>query len=149
MKKNGWKKLKEIISNYASKTGDKNGEGLVTPVFVMKPRFPVFMNENYAKVINHISPNQKFLFAVSCAKTTIENEHTLCVKIIINSLNSEEVIEEQKCFREEEKKELLKYSRTPLRMFDMKGQHIDLLRFEDKKMSIENFKQRIEKWMKT
>ena len=98
MKKDGWKKLKEIISNYASKTGDGNDEGFVTPVFVMKPRFPVFMNKDYAKVINHISPNAKFLFAVSCAKTTVANENTLCVKIIINSLDNEDVIEEQKCF---------------------------------------------------
>ena len=149
MKKDGWKRLKEIISNYASKTGSEDDKGSVTPIFLMKPRFPVFMNKDYAKVVNHISLNAKFLFAVSCVKTATENEHTLCVKIIINSLDNEEIIEEQKCFEEEEKKELLKYARTPMRMFNMKRQHIDLLKFEDKKMSIEDFKQRIEKWMKT
>ena len=75
MKRNGWKKLKSIISNYASsKTSfpELGKEELITPLFGVKPTNPARMAKIYSDVLlGDDKLSEKFIFLICAVKKKI------------------------------------------------------------------------------
>tara|TARA_Y100001973_G_scaffold97527_1_gene153702 strand:- start:192 stop:698 length:507 start_codon:yes stop_codon:yes gene_type:complete len=163
MKKDNWKLIKKLVSNYGDNKKEK--EPQITPVFAYRNVSPLDVNEKFIEIFNLApaeswkklkkkpleKPEGEYNFFVSVIKKHINNFDYYWVKIVIdNETDDSEPIVDQKLFSVSEglrSYKLVNYVTVPNRIFKIKNQHRDVIIFEGSPMTEKKYMEVLGVWM--